>query len=85
VDVGWLLTSGGADMNIIFLIQSDGSAADVSPSHQWGLLWPWGESWGVDHPVPPDDPWLLKCCSCLTTFSLQRILKESVYQRKGTK
>ena len=48
-----LLTSRGADVNVILLIQSDRSAANISPSHKGRLLRPWGECWGVDHPIAP--------------------------------
>ena len=65
------LTSGSADMNVIFLIQSDGGATNVTPRHQGGLLWARCEGWGIHHPIPPDHPWLLKGFTLLTALSLQ--------------
>jgi hypothetical protein len=69
--VAFTLTSGCADMNVIFLIQPDGGAANVTPSHQGGLLWARCEGWSIHHPIPPDHPWLLEGFALLTALSLQ--------------
>jgi len=58
--VAFTLTSGCADMNVIFLIQPDG-----------GLLWARCEGWSIHHPIPPDHPWLLEGFAFLTALSLQ--------------
>lgn len=65
------LTSGCADMDVIFLIQPDGGAADVTPCHQGGLLGARCEGWGVQHPISPDHPWFLE--GFLTALGLQFI------------
>ena len=58
-------------MNVIFLIQPDGGAANVTPGHQGRLLWARCKGWGIQHPIPPDHSWFLDSFAFLIAISLQ--------------
>ena len=70
-----LLTSGSADVNVIFLVKPEGRALNVSPGHQRGLVWSRSEGWGVHHSIPPDHPCLQGGRPSLATLPLQHVTK----------
>lgn len=64
-------TCGGADMYVVFLVQPDWGAANVTPGHQGGCIWARSEGWRVQNPVASDSARLLPLHACLGPCCLQ--------------
>lgn len=58
-------------MYVIFLIQPDWGAANVTPCHKGGCIGARSEGWRVHHSIASDSPWLLCLHACLAPLCLQ--------------
>ena len=66
-------TCESADVYVIFLIQPDWGAANVTPGHEGGCIRAGSEGGRVHHSIASDSPWLLCLHACLGPSCLLHI------------
>lgn len=57
-------------MYVIFLVQPDWSAANVTPCHKRGCIGAGSEGWRVQDSIASDSSWLLRLHACLGPLCL---------------